>query len=374
MFESKKRGGLEGVEAGQTAICSVGHGGNNLMYRGYLIEDLVKYASFEEVSYLLIFGKLPTHARLEQFIQDLIKYQELPKTICNILEQLPATSTPMDVLRTSCSALGNIAPETLDNNQYKIATRLTPFLISALFYWHYFVTTGKRIDTVTGQSTISGHILTLLLQKVPTEATHLALNSSLILYAEHEFNASTFAARVCVATGADFYGPITAAIATLSGPLHGGANEAAMHLIKKFDSVATAQEGIIKMLQEKQLIMGFGHRVYTTCDPRNQFIKKIASEINSTHGKKLFEIANVIEKIMWDEKKLFPNLDFYSALVYDDLGFPVNMFTPLFVFARVSGWAAHIIEQRANNRLIRPDAEYIGPGVQEYLPIDQRKD
>jgi 2-methylcitrate synthase len=374
MFDFIKRGGLAGVEAGQTAVCSVGRTGTGLMYRGYAIQDLVKFASFEEVSYLLIFGKLPTEARLAQFKQELIKFQALPQPICNILEQLPGTSAPMDVLRTACSALGNVRPEGPNNIQLQIATCMTPYLISALFYWHYFTTAGKRINPVTGQSTIAGHILALLHQSPPNESMRLALNTSLILYAEHEFNASTFAARVCVATGADFYGPITAAIATLSGPLHGGANEAAMRLIKKFATTAEAEQGVQTMLREKQLIMGFGHRVYTIADPRSEFMKKIASSVPTEQGRKLYEIAAAIELVVWNNKKLFPNLDYYSALVYDYLGFPVSMFTPLFVFARVSGWSAHIIEQRANNRLIRPNAEYIGPGLQKYVPLPERKD
>lgn len=369
-----KRGGLAGVEAGQTAVCSVGHGGNSLTYRGYAIGDLVKYASFEEVAFLLIYGVLPSKTRLTNFQNELIKNQAIPQPICNILEQLPASSSPMDVLRTSCSALGSIEPENAEHDQRQIATGLMPYLISCLFYWSNFSTTKKRINTVTEQPTLAGHILALLQQKAPSEELRVALNISLILYAEHEFNASTFAARVCVATGADFYGPITAAIATLSGPLHGGANEAAIKLIEQFATPEAAENGVLQMLKNKELIMGFGHRVYTIADPRSQYIKEIASKINSEQGKNMFAIAQRIEQTMWDKKKLFPNLDFYSALVYSFMGFPKNMFTPLFVFARIPGWSAHIIEQRANNKLIRPNAAYIGPALQKYIPIDLRKE
>lgn len=374
MSEFKNNGGLSGVEAGETAICSVGHNGNTLTYRGYTIEDLVMYASFEEVAYLLIYGYLPSKARLDGFQKDLVKYQSIPPALCNILEQLPVSSTPMDVLRTSCSALGSIHPEGVVFKQELIATSLMPSLVSSLFYWYHFTTTGKKINVSTGESTLAGHILALLTGRVSNEAMRNALNTSLILYAEHEFNASTFAARVCVATGADFYGPVTAAIATLSGPLHGGANEAAIKLINKFASVSEAKTGLQQMLDNKELIMGFGHRVYTTCDPRSDFIKKIADNIATEKGKKLFAVAEVIETIMWDQKKLFPNLDFYSSLVYDDLGFQMNMFTPLFVFARIPGWSAHIIEQRANNKLIRPNAKYIGPELQKFILLADRKE
>lgn len=367
-----KMGGLAGVVAGQTAISMVDKNDDGLTYRGYKISELVKQASFEEVAYLLIYENLPNKKELNSFNQQLVKFQSIPTPIITILEQLPASSLPMDVLRTSCSALGSIEPESISNNQQTIATRLIPYLISCMFYWYYFSSQNKRINVSTGQTSLSGHILALLNQAAPDRQLADYLNTSLILYAEHEFNASTFTARVCVATGADMYGPITAAIAALSGPLHGGANEAALFLITKFDSPEAAAIGIKQMLLNKELIMGFGHRVYKICDPRSQFIKDIASNITTVRGKKLFAIAEVIEKIMWDEKKLFPNLDFYSSLVYDYLGFPANMFTPIFVFARLPGWSAHIFEQRAHNRLIRPDAEYIGPATQDYIALEDR--
>lgn len=368
-----KIGGLAGVVAGKTAICSVGHVNNDsLTYRGYTIADLVKYASFEEVAYLLIYADLPTKQQLDKFNQDLIRGQSIPPEICKLIEQLPANSKPMDVLRTCCSALGCIEPETSSNNQQLIATRLMPYLVSCLFYWYYYVTQHKKIDPNTGATSLAAHILNLLHPSAPDAVDIKYLNSSLILYAEHEFNASTFAARVCVATGADFYGPITAAIATLSGPLHGGANEFAIHLINKFSSPEAAAAGVKQMLENKELVMGFGHRVYTTCDPRSAFIKDIASKFNTTQAKKLFAIAQQIETTMWQEKHIFPNLDFYSALAYQQLGFTPPMFTPLFVFARIPGWSAHIIEQRANNKLIRPDAEYIGPAAKKFIPLADR--
>lgn len=369
---NKRNEGLAGVVAGSTKISSVDAEHQGLSYRGYTIEDLTSKSSFEEVAFLLLNNKLPTKAELDDFKKTLISSQRIPQEIIAILEQLPATSSPMDVLRTACSAMGMIEPELQSSRQVSVATRLIPLLCSALFYWFNFSNNHTKIETHTGQDTISGHILELFYQKKPDLEKVKAFDTSLILYAEHEFNASTFAARVCVATGTDFYGPITAAIATLAGPLHGGANEAAMYLIRKFNSPDDAEQGVLKMLAEKQLIMGFGHRVYTTNDPRTAIIKKIANNFEDSEDVKLFAIASRIEEVMWREKQIFANLDFYSSLVYNHLRFPAKLFTPLFVLSRLSGWSAHIIEQRENNKLIRPDAEYLGPEVKVYRSIEER--
>lgn len=370
---SKKTGGLAGVVAGETAICTVGKEGQGLNYRGYGIYDLAEQATFEEVAFLLTHGHLPTEKELTGYYETLERGQSLPSEIRSVLELLPANSHPMDVLRTACSALGCIEPEEDPKQQVAIADRLIPFFTSALLYWYHFANQGKRIQVNSGEKTIAGHCLHLLNGEKASDAYRRALDISLILYAEHEFNASTFATRVSVATGADFYGPITAAIATLRGPLHGGANEAAMELIQRFKTPEEAVKGIEQMLQSKALIMGFGHRVYTTSDPRSVVIKDIAQNlIENQYDQQLFDVAEAIEKKMWDEKKLFPNLDFYSALVYHKLGFPTLMFTPLFVISRVTGWSAHLMEQRANNRLIRPSADYIGPAPCEFLPMSKR--
>lgn len=370
---TKKAGGLAGVTAGQTAICTVGVAGKGLNYRGYSIFDLAKGASFEEVSYLLINNKLPNKTELSNYTQELINAQNIPKQIKSALELIPKTAHPMDVMRTACSMLGTIEPETDVKSANKIAVRLMMFLSSSIFYWYHFAFNNKQINPVTENKSIAGHILRLLTQTAPIESHLKALDISLTLYAEHEFNASTFAARVCTATMADIYGAITAGIATLKGPLHGGANEAAMELIDKFDTVDNAESGIKSMLVNKDLIMGFGHRVYSTSDPRSVIIKEIAESLVETEAEKnQLKIAQKIESIMWDEKKLFPNLDFYSALVYKKLGFNTDFFTPLFVIARTAGWSAHIIEQRTNNKLIRPSAEYIGPGQLDFITLDKR--
>jgi len=368
-----KTGGLAGVNAGQTAICSVGKEHDSLTYRGYSIDELVAFADFEEVAYLLIYGELPNKKQLQNFQAEFIQGQRIPDHVRKLLEQLPASSKTMDVLRTSCSVLGSFEPETSKHSQVQIATRLMPYLASCLFYWYFFAVKLQVKEVISNQPTLAGHILYLLKGKAATSEEIQSLKSSLILYAEHEFNASTFAARVCVSTGTDFYSPITAAIATLGGPLHGGANEAALRLIQSFSDPDEAEKGVLQMLAEKKLIMGFGHRVYTTSDPRSKFVKQIANLDRSEAGVHYFAIAERIEQVMGREKKLFTNLDFYSSLVYNSFDFAVEMFTPLFVFARVAGWSAHIMEQRANNKLIRPDAEYIGPALRKYVPLEARK-
>ncbi len=368
-----KTGGLAGVVAGQTAVSTVGKG-IGLTYRGYTIQDLTAQASFEEVAYLLIYGELPNEKKLENYQAHLKSMRNLPASLQSVLTLIPVDAHPMDVLRTTCSFLGHIEPEVKTKDPRKIADRLIALFPSALLFWHHFHSQGKRLATDTPTDTIAAHILYLLHGKTPDPLQQQAINASLILYAEHEFNASTFAARITTATGSDFYSAICSAIGTLRGDLHGGANEKAMELLERFKTPQEAQTGLHRMLAEKKLVMGFGHRVYTKSDPRSDIIKEWSKKLAvAQKDKTLYPISEAIEKLMWDEKKLFPNLDFYSASAYHFCGIPTTMFTPMFVFARTAGWAAHIIEQRANNKLIRPDADYIGPKQQKFIPLAKRK-
>jgi 2-methylcitrate synthase len=372
--EVKKSGGLAGIIAGNTGICTVGKEGLGLTYRGYSIFDLAEHASFEEVAYLLIYGKLPNRRELAAYGKKLIKLRTLPKKLIKVLELIPKNTNPMDVLRTGCSLLGTLEPESPRHNQYQVADRLLAIFPSMLLYWYQFHKTGKRIRTQSPEKTIAGYFLHLLHGKAPTPEMRRALDVSLILYAEHEFNASTFAARVTASTESDFYSAICSGIGTLRGPLHGGANESAMHLMQKFKTPDAAEKGLYEMLAKKELIMGFGHRVYKKSDPRSDVIRAWAKKLAVTaKDKTLLSVAEQIEKIMWQEKKLFPNLDFYSATTYHFCHIPTFLFTPIFVCSRTSGWAAHIIEQRADNRLIRPLAEYIGPQPKTFVPIDERQ-
>lgn len=368
-----KTAGLAGIVAGETGISSVCKEGMGLNYRGYSIDELAEDASFEEVAYLLIRGELPTYDELLAYFQHLRSLRTIPDALTKILEIIPSNAHPMDVLRSACSILGSLEPESAKFDQYYIADRLIACLPSALLYWYQFHQTGTRISTDIANDSLAAYFLQLLHGKQPGSLQIKAMNVSLILYAEHEFNASTFAARVTASTGADFYSAICSAIGTLRGPLHGGANEQAMELIEMFASPDEAQNQVHEMLLNKNLIMGFGHRVYKTSDPRSDIIKVWSKLLaDETGDKTLFPVSERIEKVMWQEKHLFPNLDFYSASAYHFCGIPTNMFTPIFVFARIAGWAGHIIEQRKDNKLIRPLAEYVGPPPRPFVPVENR--
>ena len=373
MGETKKTGGLAGVTAGATALCTVGKEGAGLTYRGYDIADLVDQSNFEEVAYLLLHGQLPTRAELDAYVTKLKSMRGLPDELKTVLEIIPKDAHPMDVQRTGVSFLGNIEPEGDFSNQAETADRLLATLPSMLLYWHRFHTDGIRINTETDDDSVAGHFLHMLHDEPPSEMHRKCLDTTLVLYAEHEFNASTFAGRVITGTLSDMHSAVTGAIGALRGPLHGGANEAAMELIQKFSSPEEATEGVHGMLERKELIMGFGHRVYTTSDPRNAVNKQMSKTLAEEEGDMtLYDVSEAVEKVMWDEKKLFANADFFAASVYHFMGIPTYLFTPIFVCSRITGWAAHVMEQRADNKLIRPAADYIGPGLQTFVPIDDR--
>jgi 2-methylcitrate synthase len=370
---AKKTGGLAGVTAGQTELCTVGKEGAGLTYRGYDIYDLAENASFEEVAYLLLRCKLPTRQELDAYVAKQKTLRGLPDELKKVLEMIPATAHPMDVQRTGVSFLGNVEPEGDFSNQADTADRLLACLPSMLLYWHRFHTDNTRINTETEDDSVAGHFLHMLHDKPPSELHRKCLDTTLILYAEHEFNASTFTGRVITGTLSDMHSAVTGAIGALRGPLHGGANEAAMELIQKYDSAEEATRGVHGMLERKELIMGFGHRVYTTSDPRNAVNKRMSKTLAKEAGDMtLYDVSEAVEKVMWDEKKLFANADFFAASVYHFMGIPTYLFTPIFVCSRITGWAAHIMEQRANNKLIRPAADYVGPGLQKFVPIDER--
>lgn len=366
--------GLEGVIVGDTTISTVGKEGIGLTYRGYDIHDLATHSTFEEVAYLLIHGALPNVVELQAYRDKLVKFRRLPNEIKLLLETIPGSAHPMEVLRTGISMLGTLEAESAQYTEHHIADRLIACTPSMMMYWYQFHKNNKRIETWdTEEQTVAGYFLHLLHGKKPDEDIRRCTDVSLILYAEHELNASTFAARVTASTESDFYSCITSAIGTLRGPLHGGANEEAMRLINSFKTPDQAEKGIKEMLAKKEKIMGFGHRVYKISDPRSDIIKAWSQKL-STRARDgyLYAVSERIEKVLWDEKKLFPNLDFYSATAYHFCGIPTPLFTPVFVMSRISGWSAHIIEQRANNRLIRPEAKYVGPGPRSYPPIQDR--